>query len=32
MPDAQTRVPTMQRNAGGRQFHTAAELNTTSRS
>ena len=28
MPGAQTRVPTMQRNAGGRQFKTAAELNT----
>jgi len=28
MPDAQSRVPTMQRNAGGRQFKTAAELNS----
>jgi len=28
MPDAQSRVPTMQRNAGGRQFETAAELNS----
>ena len=28
MPGAQTRVPTLQRNAGGRQFHTARELNT----
>ncbi|HEX5109747.1 MAG TPA: TonB-dependent receptor [Vicinamibacterales bacterium] len=27
MPDGQTRVPVMQRNAGGRQFKTAAELN-----
>jgi hypothetical protein len=27
MPDGQTRVPTLQRNAGGRQFQTAAELN-----
>jgi len=27
MPDGQTRVPILQRNAGGRQFHTAAELN-----
>jgi len=27
MPGAQTRVPTMQRNAGGRQFKTPAELN-----
>ena len=28
MPDGQSRVPTMQRNAGGRQFNTAAELNS----
>jgi hypothetical protein len=28
MPDGQTRIPTLQRNAGGRQFHTAAELNS----
>jgi outer membrane receptor protein involved in Fe transport len=27
MPDAQTRVPTLDRNAGGRRFHTGAELN-----
>jgi len=27
MPDGQSRVPTLQRNAGGRQFHTARELN-----
>jgi hypothetical protein len=27
MPDGQTRVPVLQRNAGGRQFHTAAEFN-----
>jgi carboxypeptidase family protein/TonB-dependent receptor-like protein len=27
MPDGQTRVPVMQRNAGGRQFKTAADLN-----
>jgi hypothetical protein len=27
MPDASTRVPTLDRNAGGRQFTTAAELN-----
>ena len=27
MPDGQTRVPTLQRNAGGRQFHTGRELN-----
>ena len=27
MPDGQTRIPTLQRNAGGRQFHTPAELN-----
>jgi hypothetical protein len=27
MPDGQTRIPTLQRNAGGRQFQTAAELN-----
>lgn len=27
MPDASTRVPAFQRNAGARQFHTAAELN-----
>jgi hypothetical protein len=26
-PDAQSRVPVFQRNAGGRQFHTGAELN-----
>ncbi len=26
-PDAQSRVPAFQRNAGGRQFHTGAELN-----
>lgn len=28
MPDGQSRIPVLQRNAGGRQFHTAAELNT----
>jgi hypothetical protein len=28
MPDGQTRIPTLQRNAGGRQFQTGAELNT----
>ncbi len=28
MPDGQSRVPILQRNAGGRQFETAAELNT----
>jgi hypothetical protein len=28
MPDGQTRIPTIQRNAGGRQFRTASELNT----
>ena len=27
MPDGATRVPVMQRNAGGRQFRTAADLN-----
>lgn len=27
MPGGQTRIPTIQRNAGGRQFTTAAELN-----
>jgi hypothetical protein len=27
MPDGQTRIPTLQRNAGGRQFRTASELN-----
>jgi hypothetical protein len=27
MPDASTRVPTLQRNAGGRVFKTAGELN-----
>jgi carboxypeptidase family protein/TonB-dependent receptor-like protein len=27
MPDASTRVPTLERNAGGRRFETAAELN-----
>jgi hypothetical protein len=27
MPDGQSRVPVLQRNAGGRLFHTAAELN-----
>jgi hypothetical protein len=27
MPDGQTRIPILQRNAGGRQFETAAELN-----
>ena len=28
MPDGLTRIPTIQRNAGARQFHTAAELNS----
>ncbi len=28
MPSGQTRIPVIQRNAGGRQFKTAAELNT----
>jgi hypothetical protein len=28
MPDGQTRIPVLQRNAGGRQFHTAGELNS----
>jgi outer membrane receptor protein involved in Fe transport len=28
MPDGRTRVPVLQRNAGGRQFHTAGELNS----
>ena len=28
MPDASSRVPTLSRNAGGRQFKTAAELNS----
>jgi hypothetical protein len=28
MPDGQSRVPALQRNAGGRQFETASELNT----
>ena len=27
MPDASHRVPTLSRNAGGREFKTAAELN-----
>jgi hypothetical protein len=27
MPGGQTRVPVLQRNAGGRQFHSAADLN-----
>ncbi len=27
MPDAQSRIPVIQRNAGGRQFKTAADLN-----
>jgi len=27
MPDGQSRIPVLQRNAGGRQFETAAELN-----
>ena len=27
MPDGSTRIPTIQRNAGGRVFHTAQELN-----
>jgi len=28
LPDGSERVPTLQRNAGGREFHTAAQLNT----
>ena len=28
LPDGSERVPTMQRNAGGREFHNARELNT----
>jgi outer membrane receptor protein involved in Fe transport len=28
LPDASSRIPTLQRNAGGRLFHTGAELNT----
>ncbi len=28
MPDAQSRVPVFQRNAGARQFHTGADLNS----
>jgi hypothetical protein len=28
MPDGQSRIPTIQRNAGGREFKTPAELNT----
>jgi hypothetical protein len=28
MPSGQTRIPVLQRNAGGRQFHSAADLNT----
>jgi hypothetical protein len=28
MPDGQSRVPVLQRNAGGRQFTSASELNT----
>jgi hypothetical protein len=28
MPDGRTRVPVLQRNAGGRQFHSARELNS----
>jgi hypothetical protein len=28
MPDGRTRIPTVQRNAGGRQFESAAELNS----
>jgi hypothetical protein len=32
MPDASTRVPALSRNAGGRQFHTGAELNAFLRS
>ena len=27
MPDAQSRIPVLSRNAGGRQFHTGQELN-----
>ena len=27
MPGGQTRIPTIQRNAGGRQFESASELN-----
>jgi hypothetical protein len=27
LPDGSTRIPVLQRNAGGRQFHTPAELN-----
>ena len=27
MPDGQSRIPVLQRNAGGRQFHTGGELN-----
>jgi hypothetical protein len=27
LPDGSTRIPEIQRNAGGREFHTAAELN-----
>ena len=27
LPDASTRIPVLQRNAGGRLFHTGAELN-----
>ncbi len=27
LPDGSSRIPTLQRNAGGRLFHTAAELN-----
>jgi hypothetical protein len=27
LPDGSTRIPAIQRNAGGRQFHTAAQLN-----
>ena len=27
LPDGSERVPTIQRNAGGREFRTAAELN-----
>ena len=30
MPDAQSRVPVFQRNAGGRLFHSAADLNRAS--
>ncbi|MDT7540234.1 MAG: hypothetical protein QOE33_138 [Acidobacteriota bacterium] len=28
LPDGSSRIPTLQRNAGGRLFHTGAELNT----